>query len=347
MIATFFIVFLIVVGIALLAVAGRVSARIKRLAGSTVSKSYGYGSSSREVTYDSDSDSFARMILRIGAAAAFLGSVIVLLFSTVFFQGVGEAKVIVNADGTIAGEKLDPGAGFKAPWQDTVDFDLFSQEALYAGAPDSDGPSYSGGTVNGAEVTVPVKGENGGSTQANVDLSVTYSLDADKVTELYTDYRNQERFTKQVIEKTILTTVRQVPSAYTPVEFRGDKRAEASDRMLESLNDRLNPLGVMVDFVNLQDIRFTEQVENALREVEVSNQNVLKQEAELRAAEISAQQKVAQATAEAEANRVLAESLSPEILESKRLDTLRQIGDKGNTIIVPESSTPFVSVPSK
>lgn len=271
-----------------------------------------------------------------------------LAISTVFTQGVGEAKVITNLDGTIAGEKLDPGFGVKAPWQDIVDFDLFSQEVLYAGGDAA--PSYSGGTVSGKEVTVAVGGVNGGSTQANVDISITYSLDAEQVTELYSKYKSQERFTKQVVEKTILSTVREIPANFNAIEFRGKERQNAADQILEALNDKLNKQGINVDFVNIQDIRYPEQVENALKEVEVQNQAAQAAEAKQRTAEVEAETKlieaqgvanaeIERARGTAEANRQLNESLTPSVLQQRYIDALNE----GTIFVVPEGSQPMVN----
>lgn len=283
----------------------------------------------------------ASAVTKSGIAAA-AGAGFILIAGIVFFsssfytQGVGEGKVIVNIDGTVAGENLEPGAGWKAPFQEFSDWDLFSQELIYAGN-GSEAPTYSGGTVNGAEITTSVSGLSGGSTQANVDISVTYSVDAEQITELYNKYRTQERFTKQVIEKQVLTIARQIPSGYSAVEFRAE-RGDVAEAMKKKLNEVLNKIGVQVDFVNIQDIRYNDQVEDALRRVEVANQNVQEQEALLRAKEIEAQQLVATATAEAEANRLLAESLTPQILQQRYIDALK----KGTIYVVPEGSTPMV-----
>lgn len=267
------------------------------------------------------------------AAIGVVGAAVAMFFATFYANGVGEAKVQINAlDKSVVGTITEPGHGFQAPWTDFVTFDLFSQEAVYAGK-GSDTPSYSGGSVDGAEVTVAVGGESGGSTQANIDISVTYSLDAEKVQEIYETYRSQERFTKQVVEKTILSTIRSVPAQYSATEFRGDKRNEASDKIATALNDKLGELGVHVDFVNIQDVRYPEEVEAALKDVEVSNQKQQKAEAELRAAETAAKQKVVEAKAEADANHELAKSLSDEILEQRRIDALKTAAENGNLII--------------
>lgn len=298
--------------------------------------------------YKRDGDSFygnGGVIAIVGGFVGLIGAALLLLFGSVIVSnGVGEAKVYTNPDGTIAFTQTTPGFQSKAPWQDYADFDLFSQEVLYASTYDGGTPAYAGGTVSGAEVTVSVGGVNGGSTQANLDISVTYSLDADEAEDIYTKYKSQERFTKQIIEKTILATIRQIPSAYTAVEFRGDKRGEAADRILAALNDKLNQYGVTVDFVNLQDIRYPENVEQSLADVEAANQQALKAEADLRAAEVKAQQKVVEAQATADANAILDASLTPNVLTSQYYNTLKSIGEGGNLVVVPSGSTPLVNV---
>jgi regulator of protease activity HflC (stomatin/prohibitin superfamily) len=254
-------------------------------------------------------------------------------FSITYTQDRGQAKILVNFDGTVASEKLTPGLGFKAPWQKEVTFDIFAQEVLFAGK-NGEAPAYSGGEVNGAEVSASVAR----GAQAAVDLQVVYSLDPENVRDVYDKYRDQDRFTRQIVVPSILSTMRDIPSAYTPVEFRGEKRGEASDKLLKAMNEKLETYGVTVSSVNLQDIRFTEDVENSIKEVEVAQQKQEKAEAELRATEVSSQAQVVEAQAAADANRLLSESLTPQVLEARRIEAMK----KGTVYVVPEGSQPLV-----
>ena len=152
------------------------------------------------------------------------------------------------------------------------------------------------------------------------------------VKELYEKYRSQERFAAQVVEPSILSVVRAVPPIYSPVEFRGDKRGEAQDVMLTRLNERLEPYGVKVTMVNLQNISFSEDVEASIKQVEVAQQN-----------EAKAQATVEMARGQAEANRILAESLTEPLLRNAWIEAIKE---SGNAIVVPDGSTPFVQVPT-
>lgn len=259
-------------------------------------------------------------------------------FSSVYSQSVGEASVIVNAGGTIAGQNPDPGFAFKAPWQTRSPWDLFSQQVTFAGGGDK-APDYTGGTVSGQEITASVKG----GAQANVDVQVVYSLDGNFVGELYPEYRSQERFTQQIIVPKILSVIRDTPSSATPVEFRGEKRGEIQDTMLERLNTSLSPYGVTVQQVAIQDIRFTEDVELSIKNVEVAQQKEAEAEANLRATEVSAQAQVVEAQAEADANRILSESLTPALLQQKWIDAIKE---SGGTIVIPDNAAPLINIPS-
>lgn len=328
------VLILIAIGVLVFARTATKSSNSLRAEAAALAEERGYGSNrKKELTTEADSAAWASRWAKIVGVVLIVLAAIALVASSVYTQGVGEAKVITNLDGTIAGEKLDPGFGIKAPWQETVDFDIFQQEVLYAGQK-GEAPSYSGGEVNGAEVTASVKR----GAQAYIDISVVYSVNPDQVTEIYKEYRSQERFTRQQIIPSILAGLRDVPSAYTPVEFRGEKRGEATDKLLDAMNAKLERFGVEVSNVNLQDIRYTEQVEDSIKAVEVAQQKEETAQAELRATEVSAQAQIIEATAAADANRILSASLTPEILQSRYLEALK----KGTVYVVPEGSTPLV-----
>jgi len=268
-----------------------------------------------------------------------------IFWATFWANGVGEAKVQVNSvDRQIVGTIEEPGSGFKAPWNDFVDFDLFSQELVFAGT-DGGAPSYTGGTVNGQQITVSVGGVSGGSTQAQVDMTFVYSINADAVEEIYREYRSQERFTEQVVSRQVLSTARQIPAEYAAIEFRGSKRGEAENKILEALNEKLGKYGVEFSAVTIQDVRFSEDVEKSLTAIEQANQKAQEAEANQRTKEVENETLIATAQAEADANRILSESLTPQVVEIRRLEALERAAKDGNLII--DGSDGSILLPAK
>ena len=64
-------------------------------------------------------------------------------------------------------------------------------------------------------------------------------------------------------------------------------------------------------------------------------------------AEESAKKRIVEAQAEAESNRLLEKSLTPGVLENRRIEMLKAVGEKGNLIITDGKSTPLLNVDTK
>jgi regulator of protease activity HflC (stomatin/prohibitin superfamily) len=297
-------------------------------------------------TFGGDSD-VARATGNGGIIATVILTVIgfiFLFFSTFYQNGVGEAKVVVNSiDKTIVDTIEVPGSGFKSPLNDFVDFDLFSQQLTFAGGGEG-APSYTGGSVNGKEITVNVGGVSGGSTRANVDLVATYSLGTEEIEKIYSEFRSQERFTEQVVQKQVLSISRQIPANYSAVEFRGTERGNAEEAIRKALNERLAEYGVEFTSVTIQDVRYPESVETALTQIEEANQNAQKAEADKRTAEVNAEKAlieaqgaanaaIEKARGEAEADRLRAAALTPELIELRKAELLVEASKSGGYII--------------
>lgn len=291
--------------------------------------------------YDDD-----KIKARAGGGLSILISAVFLFLGTTYSVGVGEAKVVVN-DFTKSYVRTikDTGFGFKAPWDSFVDFNTLSQPLTYAGSP-NDPPQYTGGKIDGAEVTVTVGGIAGGSTSANVDIVLSYNLDSDMVDEVWNDYKTQENFTKQIIEPVVLEIIRVTPSQYSAVEFRGVKRGEAGQEILKKINDRLRPYGVTVTNVSIQDVRYSNEVERSLTELEVAAQNKerakLEADAAVTRAQGDAKAKIEQAKGEAEANDLLNKSLTDKVLQARWIEAIKSAGEKGSVIITDGKTQPII-----
>lgn len=102
------------------------------------------------------------------------------------------------------------------------------------------------------------------------------------------------------------------------------------------------PLGLNVEQVSVQDIRYPQEITSAYakaQSAEVERQIALNEQ---EAAKVRAETKIIEAQAEAEANKVLSESLSDEVLRQNYIDALREIGENDNLVVVPEGSQPIV-----
>lgn len=261
--------------------------------------------------------------------------VVMIFFSTVYTQEVGEAMVIKNADGTIAREDTTPGMEMKAPWQDTVSFDIKGQQALFKG--NGQGTS-DGETVDRPEITVSTSDK----VPSNVDIAVRYSIAPDKVSEIYTIYKTEDALFQRLISQDISSVVKDSAQGFTVDTLIADRTAY-SKAITDNLKTRWEKQGIIVDTVALQTVRPPQSILDRINASQVAQQGLVQAQADTKVKEEQARQRVIEAQGIADANRVTNESLTDKILQNKYIDALANA--KG-LVVTPNGSTPMVTVPN-
>jgi regulator of protease activity HflC (stomatin/prohibitin superfamily) len=276
---------------------------------------------------------------RWAAIGLFFVAALLIVLSSFFRQDVGQANVLRDWTGAIVGYETASGLHPKAPWVDVVTFDVRNQRAVFVSEQEPGQGDNIGGAPDGPQITV----QDAEGVTANIDIAVRYSLDPDAVIDIYSAYYNEENLRTRLIFNDIRSVVRSVPGRFTTIEMLTDRDAVQED-ILEALQARWKDDGIIVEDVALQEIRYGEQVTNAYAAAQEAQINVETEQAKLEAAKVSAQQKVVQAQAEADANAILAASLTPAILQQRYLDTLKELAQAGNLVVVPEGFNGLVNV---
>ena len=258
---------------------------------------------------------------------------------SVYTQDAGEVVVLRNMGGDLAGYTEEAGFHLKAPWQKAIRYDVRNnlvnlyREAEY---------SYDGGAAEGSCVTVNDKG----GASADIDLQVVYSLDADAAMQLYIDYGTQKHFTETVIQNDVRATAREVAGRYDTMTMLTN-RGEFTKGLRDALAAKWEKLGLDVEQVSIQDVRYPKTITSKYAEAQAAE--VAKAQAlnEQETAKVKAETKRIEAEGEAAANRVLSDSLTPEVVQQHYIDALVTIGENGNLVVVPEGSQPIVQTTSK
>jgi regulator of protease activity HflC (stomatin/prohibitin superfamily) len=270
----------------------------------------------------------------IVAVIGVIVGIVMIVFSTFYTQEVGEAMVIKNADGTIATTDIDAGLGTKAPWQDTISFDIKGQQALFK----ADGKStQQGEEVDGPEITVAGTDK----VPVNVDIAIRYSLGADKVDDIYTEYKTEDVLKQRLIIQDIKSIVKDSASAMNVDSLIAD-RAGFSKKIDENLKARWAGKGVIVDSVALQTVRPPQSILDRINASQVAQQQLVQAQADTKVKEEQARQLSIEAKGVADANRIKNESLTDKILQDKYIDAL---ANSKSLVVVPNGSTPMVQVP--
>lgn len=195
-----------------------------------------------------------------------------------------------------------------------------------------------------------------------IDASIIYSIDVTRVIQLHINWQN--RFEDQVVRPTARNAIRDAVSQYGVEEIVSTKRAELEQLITDSIAEKMtqNDL-LLVDFL-LRDIHFSTEYAAAVEQKQIAEQQAQqaklvveqkKQEAEqarqvaqgqadaaVIAAKGAAEARIIQAEADAKANQLLAQSLTPELLQYQYI---LKLAPGVQTIFIPSGNQFILPLP--
>ena len=176
------------------------------------------------------------------------------------------------------------------------------------------------------DTTVQTRGYEGLSVQTkdsqflNVTVNIKYRVNADDAFKVYRGYRTLDNLGDSIIGLYAQKSIESVMTQYNVIEVLGDKKNEIYQKISDTLSERLQSEGVQLVEIVLVDTDAGEEIESAIKneavakkEVETAEQNRLK-------AEKDAETKLIEAQAEADANALLTEKLTDQILADKWIE---------------------------
>lgn len=270
----------------------------------------------------------------IPSTIAIIISLILWITQCFYTQDAGDVKVLIDFGGNIAGSTSEAGIHLKAPWQSIVTYDIRNNVISFVADGEED---YIGGSANGPQVTINDKS----GTQANIDIQVNYSLDPSKAIELYENYGTQEAFVQAIAAVDARSIPREVAGQFDTITILTN-RGTLTDAIEEALRKKWEPLGLSIEQISVQEIRYPETITTAYAEAQQAEVAKQRAQNEQETAKVEAETKIIQSQGEANANKILNESLTSEVLQQHYIDTLLEIGKSGNLVVVPEGSQPIV-----
>lgn len=272
---------------------------------------------------------------KLGYVLSGVLSVFILAMGCVYLQDVGETIVLRNFGGSLGNSSTDAGIHFKLPWQTPITFDIRNNLVNFYGDAEY---SYEGGSAEGPDVTI----NDSSGTAADIDIQVNYSLDADKAAFLYTEYGTQTNFTQNYVSNDLRSIAREVAGQFDTITMLTD-RIQYTKAVQERLSEKWNSIGLTVEQVSVQDVRYPDEIKSKYAEAQAAV--IAKQQAlnEQETAKVNAETQKIEAQGEADANRILTESLTTEVIQQNYIDALKEIGKSGNLVVVPEGTTSVVT----
>jgi prohibitin 2 len=281
-------------------------------------------------------------LLRLAGIAAGLVVLLVLLPTAMTYINPGHVGIVIHrVGGGVDPTPLSPGLHARNPLTTGIEeYPTYMQTVVLARAAE--------GMDRNDEINVnSVEGQ-----PLSLDVSMSFELDPSKVPALYSTFRTdiatiQHTYVKQAIRQSLQEVVGNEEIA----AIIGPKKAETTGRVTKLLEQRLSIYGIMVKQFTINELRAPPSVIEAINQKNVMQQQGLTAQNELQKNQFQAQGDsikaagrakaiLAEAEAQAKANRLLSESITPVLVQyemSKRWN--------GQMPQVTGSAMPMIQLP--
>ena len=185
------------------------------------------------------------------------------------------------------------------------------------------------------------------------DISLSYQLIADRVPAFYAKFRSDQlgMFTHGFLRNVARDAFNEESVPYTVEELYSTKKEEYLGRVKERMNREVRDFGVEIQqFGFIGAPRLPQNVVDSINSKIKAIQDAIRVENELRSVEAEAKKKIAEAEGVAKANVAIQQSVTPTVLEWKRLELQRSAVEKWNGQLPTYSGTgaiPFLPLPAK
>jgi regulator of protease activity HflC (stomatin/prohibitin superfamily) len=152
-----------------------------------------------------------------------------------------------------------------------------------------------------------------------MDIAVNWHIDPQRVNQVFQRLGDEEQMISRIINPAVSEVVKAATAKKTAEEII-TKRTEIKREIDDELKKRLNGYGIAVDDVSLVDISFSAEFVKAIEAKQIAEQSAKQAEFDALRAEKEAQAEVNRAKGKAEAQRLLRQNLSAEILQQQAID---------------------------
>ena len=244
---------------------------------------------------------------------------IFLAFTAFTKVGAGERGVILNW-GAVQEDVLDEGLHFKIP--------IYQQIKVL--------------DVKTVKYEVQAEAASQDVQVIATTVALNYHLDPSNVGKLWQEIGSD--YESRIIDPAVQESVKAATAQFTAQDLIV-KRADLRNAIKEELSKKLDGRYIVVDALSIVNLDFSKEYNKAIEQKQVAEQNALKAENDLKRVEFEADQRVAQAKAEAEAIRIQAEAITSQ--GGKDYVSLKAIEAWNGELpkqMIPGSTIPFINL---
>lgn len=253
---------------------------------------------------DANSGSVLRLI---GIAlAAFIA--VILIFSSVARVNSGHVAVL-TLFGRVTGEVLPEGVHIVSPFKASHELSIRTQELKESAS------------VPSAEGLV-----------MNLDTSLIYHLNPEKAAEVY--QKIGPNYMAVLVEPNLRAAIRESTASHSANALYTGEREMVAKQIRDQLTDKLGQRGILVESVLLRDIQLPATLKSSIESKQQAEQEALAMSFRLQKETQEAQRKRIEAAGIRDFQQIVAQGISPQLLEWKGIEATENLAKSSNAKVV-------------
>lgn len=253
----------------------------------------------------------------------------------------GYVGVVYNMNGGVDGEILTQGWHVVSPTKRVTIYSVGIEQSYLTS-------EEKGDSKKDESFNIPT---SDGKT-VRVNLEYSYRFDEERVAETFVRFKGKsgEEIKDTFIKPKVIAWTQEVSALYPVTDIFGDKRTDINAKLDDYLKQKFDKYGIIIDTVNFTDISVDDETAAAIQKKVTAQQELELANIETQTAKVQAEKKIVDANAaadamriaaqaEAEANREIAASLTPELIEKIKYErwdgVLPQVSGSNAIISMP------------
>jgi prohibitin 1 len=180
-----------------------------------------------------------------------------------------------------------------------------------------------------------------------LDTSLLFHLDRAKAADVY--QKVGANYAEKIVEPTLRAAIRAATSAHTANALYTNARELVQQQIQDELSTQLAPRGVIIENVLLRDVQLPAMLKTSIEAKQQAEQDALRMNFILQKEKQEAERKRIEAQGIADFQKIVAQGISPQLLEWKGIEATEKLAASANSKVVvvgnPKNGLPLILGP--
>jgi regulator of protease activity HflC (stomatin/prohibitin superfamily) len=192
--------------------------------------------------------------------------------------------------------------------------------------------------TNNLEMFLSLPSKEGLSVES--EISILYRLEALKVPEVL---RTIGRDYRSIITSVFRSASADVCSQFFAKDMHSGKRANIEEAIKTKMGDNLIGKGIVIEAVLMKSIRLPRGLSSSIEQKLQAEQDAMRMVFVLDQAKLEAERKIIESTGERDAQKILSEGLTDEIIKIRSIEAFMKLSNSNNSkVIITDGKAPFL-----